>query len=72
MSVISQFAFTEFFVDALIQQCPDQEKVGACTSSLIFSFDSGSVVTICFPSPEMLINFCKHHNFPLEDQRYEK
>lgn len=69
MSVFSQFKFKDLLVDAVIQQCPAQQELGTCTPTLDFSFDNGGIVSLRFPSPDKLIDFCKKHNFPVEDER---
>lgn len=69
MSVFSQIRFKDLVVDAVIQQCAVQQKLGMCTPTLDFSFENGEIVSLRFPSPEKLIEFCNKHNFPVEDER---
>lgn len=69
MSVFSQVRFNDLLVSASIEQCQGQKAVGLCSPLLVFSFDDGSGIGLRFPSPEKLAEFCKKHNFELEDGR---
>lgn len=70
MSVFSQFHFKDFLVSAVIEQCPEQQRLGLSVPLLCFTFDDGNSVGLRFPSPEHLADFCKKHNFQLEDNRH--
>jgi len=71
MSVFSQFNFKDFLVSAVIEQCAEQQRLGLSVPLLCFTFDDGNSVCLRFPSPEHLADFCKKHNFHLEDNRNE-
>jgi hypothetical protein len=61
---------TDIIVDAQIQQWEfSNGKKSDVNAELCISTCDGNYIFIKFASPEMLQDFCKKHNFPLEDKR---
>lgn len=56
-------------VDAEIRQWEYGGKQSDVTSELCISTCDGNYIFLKFNSPEMLKDFCKKHNFQLEDKR---
>jgi hypothetical protein len=61
----------ELIVDAEIRQWEHNGKKVGMTSDLCISTCDGNYIFLKFNSPEKLTEFCKAHNFQLEDKRNE-
>lgn len=59
----------EILVDGEIRQWAHNGKKGYVNSDLCISTCDGNYIFLHFKSPEVLQEFCKKHNFPLEDKR---
>lgn len=61
----------EIIVDGEIRQWDfGNGKQSDVNSDLCISTCDGNYIFLKFKSPELLSDFCKKHNFPLEDKRH--
>lgn len=59
----------ELIVDGEIRQWDYSHRSSIVTSDLCIQTCDGNYIFLKFKSPEQLTEFCKNHNFQLEDKR---